>query len=54
VKIISDFLGTMIVDPVTIDLGELDPATGRPLRTILKTTDADRYQTLIKRLGIRK
>ena len=33
----------MIVDPVTVDLGELDPATGRPLRTILKTTDADRY-----------
>ena len=43
VKIISDFLGTMIVDPVTVDLGEMDPGTARPLRTILKTTDPDRY-----------
>jgi hypothetical protein len=43
VKILSNALGAMIAEPVTVDLSELDPATGQPVRTILKTTDADRY-----------
>ena len=43
VKILSNALGAMLAEPVTVDLSELDPATGQPVRTILKTTDADRY-----------
>lgn len=42
VKIISNELGVFI-DPVTADLAEADPATGKARRTILKTTDPDRY-----------
>jgi hypothetical protein len=26
-----------------VDLTEVDPATGRPRRTIIKTTDPERY-----------
>ena len=33
----------MLADPVTVDLSELDPATGQPIRTILKTSDPERY-----------
>ena len=36
-------LGFMVAEPTTVDLAELDPATGRPVRAILKTTDPDRY-----------
>ncbi len=43
VKVISDPLGLMIAEPAVHDLTELDPATGAPLRTIIKTTDPDKY-----------
>ena len=42
-KIIADWMGMTLPEPVTVDLSEVDPSTGRPLRTILKTTDPDRY-----------
>lgn len=43
VKVVSDNLGFMLAEPTTVDLAELDPATGRPVRAILKTTDPDKY-----------
>jgi HD-GYP domain-containing protein (c-di-GMP phosphodiesterase class II) len=43
VKIISDSGGTMLADPIEVDLSEIDPATGSPKRAIIKTTDPDRY-----------
>lgn len=43
VKIISDTMGATRSDPITVDLSEVDPATGKPRRTIIKTTDPDRY-----------
>lgn len=42
VKVIYDSMG-MPVDPRTVDLSETDPATGQPLRTIIKTTDPEKY-----------
>lgn len=43
VKIICNPMGIMLAEPETRDLSELNPATGLPLRTIIKTTDPDRY-----------
>lgn len=43
VKIISDPLGVVLPEPVTADLSELDPDTGRSRRSIIKTTDPDKY-----------
>jgi HD-GYP domain-containing protein (c-di-GMP phosphodiesterase class II) len=43
VKIISDVNGMIRAQPLTADLGEIDPATGRPRRVIIKTTDPDSY-----------
>jgi HD-GYP domain-containing protein (c-di-GMP phosphodiesterase class II) len=43
VKIISDSMGTMVSDPETRDLSELNPATGKAMRSIIKTTDPDKY-----------
>lgn len=43
VKIISDATGAMRAQPVVADLSEVDPETGKPRRTIIKTTDAERY-----------
>jgi HD-GYP domain-containing protein (c-di-GMP phosphodiesterase class II) len=43
VKIISDANGFMLAQPVSADLSELDPGTGNPRRTIVKTTDPDQY-----------
>lgn len=42
-KLIADANGIMLADPVTIDLSESDPVTGRPKRAIIKTIDPDRY-----------
>ena len=42
-RLLSNSMGMMIPEAPTIDLSEIDPATGRPLRTILKTTDPERY-----------
>jgi len=43
VKVISDAMGMMLATPVTVDLAELNPETGEPLRAIVKTTDPDKY-----------
>jgi len=43
VKVIADSLGVPIADPPILDLSEIDPGTGKPARTIIKTTDPERY-----------
>jgi HD-GYP domain-containing protein (c-di-GMP phosphodiesterase class II) len=43
VRVISDALGVPLAVPVTVDLSQDDPATGRPVRTIIKTTDPQKY-----------
>jgi hypothetical protein len=43
VKVVYDSLGVPVVPPRTVDLAETDPATGKPLRSIIKTTDPERY-----------
>ncbi|MEJ2187037.1 MAG: hypothetical protein P8Z36_14060, partial [Gemmatimonadota bacterium] len=43
VKIIIDPMGIPLSDPITADLSEVDPATDKPRRAIIKTTDPDRY-----------
>jgi HD-GYP domain-containing protein (c-di-GMP phosphodiesterase class II) len=41
--IISDWMGVMLAEPLQVDLSEIDPATGSPRRTIIKTVDPDKY-----------
>jgi HD-GYP domain-containing protein (c-di-GMP phosphodiesterase class II) len=43
VKIISDAMGIMVANPKAVDLGEVDPVTGKPRRTIIKTTQPEKY-----------
>lgn len=43
VKVISDANGIPLSEPVSLDLSEVDPGTGRPKRTIIKTTDPEKY-----------
>jgi HD-GYP domain-containing protein (c-di-GMP phosphodiesterase class II) len=43
VRVIYDELGLPLDVPRTLDLTEIDIATGRPLRTIIKTTDPEKY-----------
>ena len=43
VKLIASDVGSMLAEPVTVDLAELDAKTGQPARAILKTTDPDKY-----------
>jgi HD-GYP domain-containing protein (c-di-GMP phosphodiesterase class II) len=43
VKVISDAMGMPLAAPRVLDLARVDPATGKPLRTIIKTTDPQRY-----------
>jgi HD-GYP domain-containing protein (c-di-GMP phosphodiesterase class II) len=43
VRVIFDDLGLPVDPPRTLDLTELDPATGAPVRTIIKTTDPEMY-----------
>ena len=43
VRIISDMNGVMLADPPLVDLAETDPETGDLRRTIVKTTDPDKY-----------
>ncbi len=43
VRVISDPLGVPLSDPVTLDLSTIDPNTGAPTRTIIKTTDPEKY-----------
>ena len=43
VKILSDPKGIPLATPAVASLDESDSATGRPKRTVIKTTDAARY-----------
>ncbi|MBI4544798.1 MAG: HD domain-containing protein [Gemmatimonadetes bacterium] len=43
VRLHSDASGLPLAEPVAADLSEIDPATERPRRTIIKTTDPERY-----------
>lgn len=43
VKIISDASGMMLAEPLSADLSEIDPVTGGPVRSIIKTVDPDSY-----------
>lgn len=43
VRIVCDPMGIMLAEPETRDLSELNPETGRALRTIVKTTDPEKY-----------
>jgi HD-GYP domain-containing protein (c-di-GMP phosphodiesterase class II) len=43
VKVISDSMGAPLAEPVTLDLAEVDPATGKPVRTVIKTASPEKY-----------
>jgi len=43
VKVISDEMGIPLAEPRELDLARTDPATGKPVRTIIKTTDPQKY-----------
>jgi len=43
VKVISDPVGLPLPEPKTLDLSEVDPATGAPRHQIIKTTDPQKY-----------
>ena len=43
VRVIYDEMGLPLDVPRTIDLTEIDPVSGRPLRSIIKTTDPEKY-----------
>lgn len=43
VKIISDHWGAMLAEPFTVDLSEIDAATGAARRSIIKTSDPEKY-----------
>jgi HD-GYP domain-containing protein (c-di-GMP phosphodiesterase class II) len=43
VKILADAMGARLAEPRTADLAEIDPATGQPRRTIIKTIDPEKY-----------
>jgi HD-GYP domain-containing protein (c-di-GMP phosphodiesterase class II) len=43
VKVISDPLGVPYPEPKPLDLSETHPGTGEPVRTIIKTTDPQKY-----------
>jgi HD-GYP domain-containing protein (c-di-GMP phosphodiesterase class II) len=43
VKVISDPMGAPYPEPRTLDLAEIHPGTGEPVRTIIKTTDPQKY-----------
>jgi HD-GYP domain-containing protein (c-di-GMP phosphodiesterase class II) len=43
VRVISDPMGVPLTEPTTVDLSLADPATGGPLRSIIKTTDPQKY-----------
>ncbi len=43
VKVISDAMGVPLAEAVTLDLSESDPATGAAVRSVIKTTDPQKY-----------
>jgi putative nucleotidyltransferase with HDIG domain len=48
VKVIFDELGIPVSPPRMLDLSQVDPGTGAPLRTVVKATDPERYGINIK------
>jgi HD-GYP domain-containing protein (c-di-GMP phosphodiesterase class II) len=48
VKVIFDELGVPLMPPRLLDLSGVDPATGAARRTIIKTTDPERYGINVK------
>jgi putative nucleotidyltransferase with HDIG domain len=48
VKVIFDELGIPVSPSRTLDLSQVDPETGAPLRTVVKATDPERYGINIK------
>ena len=40
---VFDSLGVPVSPPRTLDLSEIDPASGKPRHSIIKTTDPERY-----------
>ncbi len=47
VRIVSDASGRRLPEPPLVDLSEQDGSTGRPSRTIVKTTDPDKYNVTV-------
>lgn len=47
VRVISDANGRKLAQPPLVDLSEKHGATGRPTRTIVKTTDPDKYHVKV-------
>jgi HD-GYP domain-containing protein (c-di-GMP phosphodiesterase class II) len=47
VRIVSDASGRRLPEPPLVDLSEEDGSTGRPARTIVKTTDPDKYNVTV-------
>ena len=43
VRIVADGYGSMLAEPVDADLAEIDPATGKPRRSIVKTTSPEKH-----------
>ncbi|MDH3272485.1 MAG: HD domain-containing protein [Gemmatimonadota bacterium] len=43
VKVISDPVGLPLAEPKTVDLADVDPATGKAVHQIIKTTDPQKY-----------
>ena len=43
VRVISDSMGVPLTEPLVLDLSEINPETGLPVRTIIKTTDPEKY-----------
>lgn len=43
VRVLFDEMGSALSPPRVLDLTEVDPGTGEPLRAIIKTTDPERY-----------
>ena len=43
VRVISDANGRKLAEPPLLDLSQPDPGTGKPTRTIVKTTDPEKY-----------
>jgi HD-GYP domain-containing protein (c-di-GMP phosphodiesterase class II) len=47
VRIVTDASGNRLAPAPTVDLGEIDPATGEPRRTIVKTTQPEKYDVRV-------
>ena len=47
VRVVSDANGRKLPEPPLVDLSETHMATGRPARTIVKTTDPDKYNITV-------